>query len=77
MPKSRGVRIVKQPGNRSWRDVDVYDLETGAKLLNVYRIQIDISPDGHPAAMITLTTGDDWEYEGPAEFQTVDQPAQD
>lgn len=74
MPKDRGVRIVRPPGSRDWRSVDVYDLETGAKILNVYRVQIDIHPAQQIAATtITLTTGDAWEYEGPAEFKTIDK----
>ncbi len=72
--KDRGVRIVKKAGNRSNRNVDVYDLETGEKILNVYRVHIDVMPASSlEAAQITLTTGDAFEYEGPAEFVTPEE----
>ncbi len=70
MPTSRGVRIVKHGHTVSGRDVDVFDLETGAKLLNVYAVDIHISRE---QSRCSVTTSDPVIYEGPAELVTSEE----
>lgn len=63
MSKQRGVRVVKTSHSHLARDVDVFDLETGAKLLNVYQIDINVN---RGISEITIVTSDPFVYEGPA-----------
>lgn len=57
----RGIRIVNKTGRPS--DTDVYDMETGQKILNVMRVELDIT-QGHLDVKVTLCGP--IEYEGPA-----------
>ena len=50
------------------RNFSVFDLVTGEQLLNVYRVQIDVSRT--EPTRLTLTIGAPFEYEGPIEFLT-------
>ncbi len=66
--KSRGVKIVcKANGARRRNDVDVFDLETGEKLTDIYEIDLGVTRE---AQTIRVTSGAPWVYEGQAEFET-------
>lgn len=61
----RKIRIVQRSPHGSPRGLEVYDGETGEKLLNVYRIELDLSRE---RTLLRLTLGVEWEYEGVAEI---------
>lgn len=66
MAIERGIRIVKHgPG---YRDVDVYDLETGEKLTNIYAVEFVADAALDPIVKVRITAQIPVEYEGPAEF---------
>jgi hypothetical protein len=67
---TRGVRLVSQGSGRT---AEVFDLETGEKLLNVYRIQLDFS---RPSPTVVLHLDTPFVYEGPAQIvETALEPA--
>lgn len=69
--KSRGVKIVcKANGVRRRNDVDVFDLETGEKLTDVYEVDLGITRE---AQTVRITSHADWVYEGPATFMTPEE----
>ena len=68
--KSRAVKIVKKEGTRHGKDVDVFDLETGDKLDDIYEVTFKITRD---IATIQITSGAEWVYEGPAIFLTPEE----
>ena len=70
--KSRAVKIVKKEGTRRGYDVDVFDLETGEKLEDVYKVEFCVTRD---IATIRITSGAPWVYEGPAEIITPEESA--
>lgn len=55
------VRIVTKNGNPKM--TDVYDLRTGLKIINVKRIELDVSRENIDVRITTLGAV---EYEGPA-----------
>lgn len=66
MGEVRGVRIVKHGPRR--RAVDVFDLETGEKLLNVHAVELVVDPARSPMTLVRITADIPFEYEGPATF---------
>jgi hypothetical protein len=73
MATTRGVRIVSSGKRHS---TDVFDLETGDKLLYVYSVHIE--QDATTGVFRTqIVSGDAFEYEGPAEIVTPDEAMQD
>ena len=66
MAEIHGVRIVKH-GPRQ-RDVDVFDLETGEKLTNVYAVELVADAATAPLLKVRITADIPVEYEGPAEI---------
>ncbi len=69
--KSRGVKIVcKANGVRRRNDVDVFDLETGEKLTDIYEVDLGITRE---AQTVRITSHADWVYEGPADFVTPEE----
>jgi len=69
MATKRGVRIVS---DGTVRGTDVIDLETGAKLLRVY--SVEISADARTGRLHTrIVSSDSFEYEGPAEIVTPEE----
>ena len=67
MAKIPNLKIVAK--SNSARDVDVYDADTGEKLLNVYGVRIDINPGMDPVVKATIVAGVTFEYDGPAELR--------
>lgn len=65
--RTRGVKIVRNQGNRARWNVDVFDLETGEKLTDIYEVDLGITRE---AQTIRITSGAPWVYEGQAEFET-------
>lgn len=56
----RRVRLVQREG-MNW--CDVFDADTGEQLLNVHRVELDVTGDG---ALVRITVGASLEYEGDA-----------
>lgn len=71
MAEIHGVRIVKH-GPRQ-RDVDVFDLETGEKLTNVYAVELVADAATAPLLKVRITADIPVEYEGPAEIVTPEE----
>lgn len=63
--KTRGVRVVRAEGMRRPWDVNVFDLESGEKLTDIYRVHFDVSAE---VARIEIVSGAPWVYEGPADI---------
>lgn len=69
--RTRGVKIVcKANGVRRRNDVDVFDLETGEKLTDIYEVDLGITRE---AQTVRITSHADWVYEGPATFMTPEE----
>lgn len=70
--KSRGVKIVKKPGIRHKWAFDVYDLETGEQLEDIYEVEFMVNRE---VSTIRITSGAPWVYEGEATFVTPEERA--
>jgi hypothetical protein len=58
----KGVRIVNKGDTAN---TDIFDIETGEKILNCYRVELDIS---RAQTTVVLHLGIPFEYEGPAQI---------
>jgi hypothetical protein len=64
----RKIRIVQSDPHGRPSGLDVYDAETGEKIPNVYRVEVDLTRNDL-AAHVRLTLGVEWEYEGVAQVE--------
>lgn len=65
MPAKYLIKRVRVIQKRGTTFCDVFDADTGEQLLNIYRVELDITRE-IPAVRLTLAA--DLEYEGDAEI---------